>query len=209
MADINFEDIEKIVKNNKYFKSTKPSNKVDKIDVNDLAFLVKECNLSKIERTKVEKFIEEFLIDFIKKFTTLSNTPTYNDKGVKVCNHVFLDDEKNLIHYAELKANINIDKKKAEKLIEKINTTYDDLMVVNEKMNVNYYLVNTRYLSKNDIPNDVRMKYIDIYDDVIGLNDYLDNLGIDVEIDYDTYKDIIVMFVNKLRGVNEDESEDN
>lgn len=202
MSDISFEDIEKIIINNSYYKRTKPSSQqLITVDVNDLSFLLKEYDLSNKELNNVEKFIEEFIIDFISTYTNLSHTPIYNSRGVITSKLVFLDDTKKLIHYAEFYPNINLEPNKVNKTIKKIISTYDDLMVVNEKMDVNYYLVNTRYLNKEDIPDNVRMKFVDIYDDVIGLNDYLDSIGIDIVFEYETYTDILKMFVKKMKGL--------
>jgi len=83
-----------------------------------------------------------------------------------------------IIYYAEIKSNLNLDTEKSKSTIKKCIEIKDELKRKYEEYEIKMCLVGIRYYTKNIIPNTIIKKYNDIYENVCGINEYLQTLNI-------------------------------
>lgn len=192
-----FKDLQIIFNNLNYNKINKKNNK--KIDICSLSYLLKDLNLKQNECIKLGLFIEKFLFELILNYTNLKSIKEKNKKNKIEKDHLFLDDNKKIIYYAEIKSNINLDTEKSKQTINKILNVNKELIEQYKNYKIIYYLVNVRFLYKNEIPKNILNKYKQIDNNLCCLNEYLINLNIKYKFDYNVYKNLLILFINNLR----------
>ena len=111
-----------LIENNSYIKNCK-SNK--KKDINSLSYLIKR-ELSQSDCIKLGTGLEKILYDIVLQYTKLKDIKPKNKKGKKEKDHLFCDEDNNIIIYSELKSNINLDTEKSKSTYQKC------LNIVNE-----------------------------------------------------------------------------
>tara|TARA_Y100000389_G_C17396262_1_gene482704 strand:+ start:269 stop:697 length:429 start_codon:yes stop_codon:yes gene_type:complete len=129
--------------------------------------------------------VEHLLHDLIVDNTSFIDIKPKNSKHKKEKDHLFVDEENKIIYYAEIKGNLNLDTEKSKATVKKCIDIANDLKC--DEYTVKWCLVGVRYLSHDQIPNNIKNKYNDIQHNVIGVNDYLDLLRIQHQFDMDTY----------------------
>ena len=192
-----FEDLQNIF-NNLNYNNKKSNNK--KLDICSLTYLLKDLNLKQNECIKLGLFIEKFLFNLILQYTNLKSIKEKNKKDKIKKDHLFLDDNKKIIYYAEIKSNINLDTEKSKQTINKILNVNKELINQYKNYKIIYYLVNVRFLYKNEIPKNILNKYKQIDNNLCCLNEYLTNLNINYKFNYDIYKQLLILFINNLRN---------
>ena len=189
-TEISFEGINSVILNNEYVKNTK-SNK--KKDTSSLSYLVKKL-LSQSDCIRLGNGAEKVLSDLVLKFTTLKNIKPKNSKGKKERDHLFVDETKKIIYYAELKSNINLDTEKSKSTYNKCIAIVNELHEQYPDYQIKWCLLALRYLSFDDIQPIIKKKYETIHGNVFGVNQYLDMLNIDFKFTQQQYTD----FINNL-----------
>lgn len=187
---INISDLNKLIINNNYVINCK-SNKNK--DSSSISSLIKK-KLSQSECIKFGIAIEKIFLDIVLNYTNLKNIKVKNKIGIKETDHLFSDDNKKIIYYAEFKSNINLD-------TEKSKSTYTKCLIIKEELKnkypdykINWCIVACRYTNKNKIPNNLINKYIIVKNNMYGINDYLKLLNINI---YFTFRNYCV-FLNTL-----------
>lgn len=127
--------------------------------------------------------------------TELESIKQKNEKGKKERDHLLKNKKNKVIHYAELKSNLNLDTEKSKSTSQKCLDIEQELKEMYPEHTIKMYLVGTRYFDKSIIPQAILKKYSNISENLCGVNDYLRNLGIsDLFIDEEDYK----IFLNEL-----------
>lgn len=192
--NVNIELLQNIVTNNSYVKNVKSNKKKDE---NSLSYLV-EKQLSQSECIKLGICYEKILQDIVLQTTNYKNIKPKNKKGEKEKDHLFMDEETDTIYYVELKANINLDSEKSKstylkclEIVKELEITYPDKKIV-------WCLLGYRYIHFNEIPKYIVNKYSQIKNNVYGINQYFNMIGIDFSFTNETYKEFINYIVDKM-----------
>lgn len=165
----------KVIENNKYVKDTLVS---DKKDPNAITSLVR-MKMSQSDAIKLGIGMEKVLREYILYMNnSLKDIRPANKKGDKEKDHLFVDEDKKIVYYAELKSNLNLDTEKSKKTEAKVIKIKDSLANKHSGYTIEYGLVDLRHLHVDDIPRQVILKYKNIKDNVYGVNDYMKFLGI-------------------------------
>jgi cysteinyl-tRNA synthetase len=98
---------------------------------------------------------------------------------VKEKDHLFINTETKTIYYAEIKSNLNLDTEKSKSTTNKCIAIVDELQQKYPDYTIKMFLVGTRYFTRGDFPNPIVKKYKNIQNNLVGINDYLHELGID------------------------------
>lgn len=164
-----------------YIQTCKPNIRKD---TNSLSYLIK-VPMSQSECIKLGLCVELFLHDLIVANTSLIDIKPKNAKNVKERDHLFIDDVRKIVYYAEIKGNLNLDTEKSKSTINKC------LEIAKQEAKEGYtfewVLVGARYISQDCIPSNIANKYDKIRPHVVGVNDYLTLLNIDQRFDLETY----------------------
>lgn len=182
--------LQQIISHNDYVSNC-TSNKSK--DVHSLSSLVQR-SLSQSDCIKLGTGLEKVLLDLIMTNPAIQNIRPKNSKGKKERDHLFLDEATNTIYYAELKSNLNLDTEKCLSTSNKCIQILDELRTEHPSRNIRMFLVGVRYVDKNLIPKIIASKYSNIADNVAGVNNYLEALGLPVFENEASY----VAFVNQL-----------
>ena len=184
------EDLLSVINDNQYVTSC-TSNK--NRDPNSLSYLITRT-LSQSDCIKLGNGVEKVLSDLIIKRTKHTNIKPKNIKGNKEKDHLFCNEETKTIYYAELKANVDLDTEKSKSTYEKCLEVVESLKREYPDYKIEWCLLAYRFLNYNDIPNVIKKKYVNIKDNVFGINQYLSMLGIDLTFTYERY----VRFLNNI-----------
>lgn len=186
----------RIIRSNSYVKNIKPSNTKDK---NAISFLV-DRNLSQSDKIKLGIAIEKVSKDFILYHNKdLINIKEKNKKDIKEKDHLFKNEKTKTIFYAELKSNLNLDTEKSKQTIQKIKDIEDELIQKYTDYKIVVLLVNMRHLIIDDTPRNVIIKYKDIRSKVVGVNEYLEKLGLNsFQFSINEYTYIINQLVHEM-----------
>ena len=161
-------------------------------DVNSLSSLVAQRGLQQSDKIKLGIYLEKVIETFIVDNSNLTSIKQKNIKNVHEKDHLFVDKINNVIVYAELKSNLNLDTEKIKSTIQKIKNIELEL---NELYGDNYtvycFLINLRFLNISDMPKIITNKYNEIQEKVIGLNEYLDFFEIETIQSYEQYTQIL------------------
>jgi len=188
-----FLKISRIIRKNKYINNCS-SNK--KIDINSLSYLI-DYELSQSDCIKIG--IENILKDFILENTNLKNIKTKNKKGIKEKDHLFMDINKKIIYYAEIKSNLNLDTEKSKQTYKKCLDIEKELQKEYKDYEIKMFLVGVRYYEKIIIPKTILKKYKEINNNLCGINEYLKFLSIKFKIfNEKDYKKILNYLVKKM-----------
>ena len=164
-----------IVDINEYIQGS-ISNKTK--DINSLSSLINRV-LSQSDCIKLGTGIEKVLVDCIlAQNKSLLNIKQKNKKGVKERDHLFKDDVKKIIYYAELKSNLNLDTEKCKSTSAKCIQIVEELKKEFVDYHIDLSLVGLRYFHTGDIPKIISNKYISVQDNVVGINDYMRKLKV-------------------------------
>ena len=126
---------EKIIVNNEYVQKC-ISNK--KKDIHSLSYLI-TYNLSQSDCIKIGIGLENVLRDLILCLTQeLINIKPKNKKGSKEKDHLFVNNNKKNIYYAELKSNLNLD-------TEKTKSTYIKCLEIKKELQIEYNNMTSYY----------------------------------------------------------------
>lgn len=141
-------------------------------DINSLSYLI-PITLSQSHSIKLGILLEKNILYQIIKFTNLRNIKEKNMKGIRERNHLFKDDNKKIVYYAELKGNLNLDTEKSKSTIDKCIIIKNELEIKYPLYEIKWGLVSLRFLTSNEIPRKIIKKYDKIKNNLYGLNDYL------------------------------------
>lgn len=118
----------------------------------------------------------------------------------KQCDHLFFNQNKNMIIYAETKSNLNLDTEKSLATIQKCQLIERSLNQKYAGCDVRVFLVGLRYYKTPLIPPKILNKYKHFTKNVCGVNEYLQMFGMDVFQDELEYKQFVNEFVQVLFG---------
>lgn len=172
-------------------------------DTSSLSSLV-DIPLTQSDCIKLGFAIESMIIDIaIGCNPSLMSMKKKNIKGVKQKDILLYCKRTNRIFYDEVKCNIALDTEKSVATIQKVKSVEEELVRENPSATVISGLVCARYLSKDDIPSNLRSKYKSIDSKLFGINDFLELIGCSVmcfenEI---KYKDFVNHIAHKLLQV--------
>jgi hypothetical protein len=134
--------------------------------------------LSQSDCIKIGIAIEDVLRLFIKTHIKgVKDIKQKNTKDQKEKDHLFIDEDNKIVYYAEVKANLNLDTEKYHATINKCKQIHEELSIKFPGNTIKMYLVGARYLHSSEMSNTIHKKYSAIQSSVIGVNDYLHNLG--------------------------------
>ncbi len=194
------EELKDIINKNIYIKKCK-SNKNK--DINSLSYFYADLNLSQSDNIKVGNGLEKLLIDIVKKNIELKDIKKKNIKGIKERDNIFMDEKNKKIIYAELKSNLNLDTEKSKDTVKKCEEIEKEIKKEYPEYEISMNLVGLRYYKKEIIPEIIKKKYEKICNNVIGVNDYLKELGLNYKFDdEEEYKEILRYLVKKMYKIN-------
>jgi hypothetical protein len=157
-------------------------------------------HLSQSDCIKIGIAIEDVLRLFIKTYIArVKDIKEKNTKDKKEKDHLFIDEENKVVYYAEIKANLNLDTEKYHATINKCKYIHEELTTKYPDHTINMYLVGARYLHASEMSSAIHKKYSDIQSSLIGVNDYLMNLGYTGEIlSFSLYRELLNKMVNNM-----------
>lgn len=181
------DEILEIIKNNEYIKKSFSKKTKDESSLSSLVSI----KMSQSDCIKLGVGIEKVLLEIILKKTSLKNIKTKNKKGVKEKDHLLCDEEGKKIYYCEIKTNLNLDTEKSKSTIEKCLQIKNKLGEEYKDYEIIWCLLGARYYSKDIIKSGILNKYLDIKDNVFGVNEYFNMLNISFKFDEESYKKFI------------------
>ena len=180
-----------IIASNEYVQNCQVNNKKD---FHSLSYLIDQ-DLSQSSCIKIGHGVEKVFNDYILSNTNLISIKPKNSKGEKEKDHLFIDEEKKIIYYAELKSNLYLDTGKSKSTSKKCLDIKQELVRKYPEYIIKMFLVGIRYYEKVIMPPIILKKYSNIPENLCGVNDYFKNLGInELFIDENDYKE----FLNSL-----------
>jgi len=188
------EKLTKLIKDCVYIKNCKSNKKRDK---NSLSYMI-DINLSQSDCVKLGIAVEKLLSDIIIKYSNYKNIKPKNKKNNKEKDHLFMDDDKKIIYYAELKSNLNLDTEKSKNTCSKCLDIVETLKKEYPLYNINWCLLGLRYINILEIEKKILNKYSIISNNVFGINEYLKLLSIDIEFDKVSYKEFLNTIVKYM-----------
>jgi hypothetical protein len=190
---ITLDELKIIIKNNDYVKSCKSNNKKDK---NSLSYLI-DYNLSQSDSIKLGSALEYIFRDIInKKSENLEDIKPKNSKEKKEKDFLYKDNKK--IYYAELKSNLNLDTEKSKSTINKCLEIEKELKKEFEGYEINMFLISGRYIYKNLIPKNIYIKYDNIKENLLGINEFFNKIGIDINFSEKSYNEFLNCLAKNL-----------
>lgn len=183
---------DKIISENKYINTKKESCK----DEHSFCTLV-DLPLTQSQNISLGNCMEKLFHDAIEKNTNRKDiSGSASKKGERQKDHIWLDEEKRSIIYAEQKNNINLDTEKSvstETKVAEVAKKYPEYTI-------SAYILAARYLSASEplAKKIIQTKYKNTK--VIGVNDYLALFGLPAFKDYDAYKSVIHKVVQTKFG---------
>lgn len=196
----------KTIKNNSITKETFNSiiKEVDYInncfsnkkkDISSLSYLV-DTKLSQSDNIKLGIAIEHYLTQSILRLTSFDNIKKPNKKGIKEKDILFLDKNKKVIYYTEIKSNLNLDTEKCKSTYLKCLSIIDELSNQYSSYELRWCLLGARYISHKEIPITIKNKYRPIYKNLFGINDFLKMYKIHYIFNEINYKKLINNIAN-------------
>ena len=186
---IDTEYFKKLINSNKYVINC-VSNKEK--DIHSLSYLI-DSKLSQSDCIKLGTGMEKILSDLIiVNSTNLENIKPKNEKGKKEKDHLFKDENLKIIYYAEIKSNLNLDTEKCKSTSEKCSLLAKELQEEYPDYKIQMYLIGIRYYTKSLIPKIILDKYSSIKENVLGVNEYLEQMNIQYKFETENdYKQIL------------------
>lgn len=162
------------VDNCDYVKNCKGNKKKDTCSLSSLV----NKSLSQSECIKLGIGIEQLLrLAILTALTHLKDIKKKNSKGTKEKDHLFIDETRKIVYYAEIKGNLNLDTEKHKETIKKCVAIKQELADMFPGYEIRMFLVGARHLFASDIPKTIKNKYKEIDSNLVGINDYLISLG--------------------------------
>jgi hypothetical protein len=187
----NVKFLENIIENNEYIKNCKSTKKKD---ISSLSYLINK-DLSQSDCIKLGTSLELVLKDIIKQSNKdMIDIRPKNIKGKKERDHLFLCEKTQTIYYAEIKSNLHLDTEKCKTTSLKCLQIQNELREEYPFYKIKMFLIGSRYLYKNLIPSKIIKKYEIIQDNVLGVNEYFNNMNIPFSFNNDDY----ITFLNKI-----------
>lgn len=106
-----------------------------------------------------------------------------------------------MVKYAELKCNLNLDTEKYKATIKKCYSIMNTLQEAYPEYEIKMFLVGLRYLTRKEISKTIIHKYEELGEHLVGIKEYLDQLGIQDQkemLNQSNYQNFINNFVNQL-----------
>jgi hypothetical protein len=149
-------------------------------DVHSLSHMITRP-MSQSDCIKMGHGVEKVTVDIIvKKNAALKNIKSKNVKGEKEKDHLFVDEATKTIYYAEMKSNLNLDTEKCKSTSQKCLENAAFLRQKYPDCTVKMFLVGACYLKKEDAGG-ILSKYSEIAENVVGMNEYFEALGVEVK----------------------------
>jgi len=166
-------------------------------DYNSISYIINK-SLSHSQCIKFGIIMEKYLLDIILENNyNLKNIKPKRKNGNKEKDHLLLDSKNKIIHYSEIKSNLNLDTEKSKETSCKCLKIYNELCKEYFGYKVNMYLVGIRYNNISKIPKNIINKYENIKDHVVGINEYFFNLNVNIEMNETEYSILINSVVDK------------
>lgn len=184
------EELNKLIRENSYISQT-TSNKNK--DTNSLSSIVTR-NLSQSDCIKLGTGIEKILVDLIlqkSEHSELKNIKPQNEKGVKEKDHLFINEVEQIVYYAELKANLNLDTEKSKSTYTKCQSIVDELKSLYPGYTIKWCLLGCRYIHSDNMPGCISKKYTTIKENLFGINQYLQLMNVNLQFTEETYADFV------------------
>ena len=173
--------LSEIINKNTYLNSC-ISNKLK--DCNSLSSIVKR-DMSQSDCIKLGIGVEKVLTDIIVKSNSdIIDIRPNNKKGEKERDHLFQNERKKEIYYAENKSNLNLDTEKSKSTVEKCISIKKDLELKYPDCKIYMFLLGLRYVDISLCPKNIKNKYKDIEEHLVGINEYMKIL--DTKINFET-----------------------
>ena len=152
------------------------------IDKTSLKYIIK-YDITHSECVKLGTLIEKHFVNFILSMNqSLKDIrPHKNKKGKKEMDHLFIDENKKIIYYAELKSNVNLDTEKSKSTLDKVLLFEKQLKVQYPEYTINAFLVSVRYPFLENIPIFLKNKYKSL--NLIGGVEYFETFGVSIDTD--------------------------
>lgn len=188
-----------LINNNSYLLKKK-QKKEDKYKKYSLCFLLKkDILISQSICIKLGCSLESLLTDICNSNPNLKNIKGKNIKGKKERDIIFIDKNKKIIYYFEVKSNINLDTEKSKSTYIKILKIKDEIEEEYPDYMIKWGLINTRYLIKEHIDNYLYQKYLPIKDNIFGINDIISIMNKEyIFKNYKEYTEFLKTICNKL-----------
>lgn len=192
IVQLNNIELETIIENNEYIKKCKSNNKKD---CSSLSFLIDRI-MSQSDCIKLGTSVELVLKDIIVKTNkNINDIRPKNTKGKKERDHLFMNEDKKTIFYAEIKSNLNLDTEKCKSTSQKCLQIKNELKNEYPEHEIKMFLIGSRYLNKSFIPKNIIKKYNTIDENVLGINDYFRELEIPFSFENE---ELYSVFLNKI-----------
>lgn len=184
--------LSEIINKNAYL-NTCVSNKTK--DNNSLSSIIKR-EMSQSDCIKLGIGVEKVLTDIIiKSNNDIIDIRPNNKKGEKERDHLFQNEKKKEIYYAENKSNLNLDTEKSKSTIEKCLAIKKDLEQKYPGYKIFMFLLGLRYVDISYCPKNIKNKYRDIEENLVGINEYMKIL--DTHIQFET-EEQYSQFINEI-----------
>jgi hypothetical protein len=190
MQNTGYLNLKTLISENTYIKNCTKNKEKNK---SSLSYLI-TYDMTQSDCIKLGIGYERLLTDIILRYTDLKNIKSKNSTGNHEKDHLFLDEKRKIIYYSELKANVKLDTEKTKFTCLKCLNVVDELHKKYPDYSIKWCLLAYRYLDKNEIPKNIIGRYRDIDNNIFGINQYLDLLGVDLEFTENSYK----LFLNDI-----------
>ena len=162
----------------------------NKLDEESLSFIINR-SMSQSESIRLGIAIECYLRDFIGNKTGLKNINKKNCKGQKQKDILFIDYNQKIIYYSEIKTNLNLDTEKSKSTYIKCQDIVKELEYEYKDFQIKWCLLGARYKDCNEISEKVKKKYIEIKDNLFGINEFFQMFDIDLVVSNKEYKELL------------------
>lgn len=188
---IALEELKNFTKGCSYILKQKEEMKSKKkLDEASLSFIINRL-LSQSESIRLGIAIECYLRDFIENKTRLKNVNKKNCKGQKQKDILFIDYNQKIIYYSEIKTNLNLDTEKSKSTYIKCQDIVKELEYEYKDFQIKWCLLGARYISCHEISEKVKKKYIEIKDNLFGINEFFQMFDIDLVVSNEEYKELL------------------
>jgi len=188
------ENLIELITNSEYIIN---STSTKKKDISSLSYLI-DVEMSQSECIRLGIGCEKLISELIMKYANVINIKKKNEKDKKEKDHLFMDVEKKVIYYAEIKANINLDTEKSKITYKKCQEIVLELKEEYPEYEIKWCLVALRYLEYDNIPKTIKSKYSNISENLYGINDYLKLLDIHLIFTEERYKTFLNNITNSM-----------
>jgi len=189
--------LKSVVNGNEYVQAC-TSNKAK--DVHSLSSLVDQ-QMSQSDCIKLGTGLEKVFSDLVLALNPdLTSIKPKNSKGKKERDHLFANEDQKVIFYAELKSNLNLDTEKCKSTSNKCQLIEAELAEEYPEYKIQMYLLGLRYYNKTLFPKIITNKYLEIAENLVGVNDYFEALTGDPLLfaDEQGYKDFLTYLADQM-----------